>query len=663
MARIYEIESDSAFNNAPVVESKALVYLAYDQQRLVQRARLNDGSVVTMGPDVDLSNYYTKLQTDQLLEALSDSLHSAILNIQQNFSNYATLQHLSDSYYDKAEVEALISSQDLSNYYTKIQTDALIGALSDSLHGNYYTKAQVDQIAISGQVDLSNYYTKLQTQSLINSLSDSFHDAVDSIIATLSDSYYTKIQTDAIISSLSDSFHGWFYTLKQNLSDSYYTKYQVDLLIQPYDDSQLKSRLDQLSDSLHEAYYTKFEINSFIGALSDSLDTKMRLPSNQGSPGQVLTRTSQGWQWSDAQGSSQAPSDCYTKAQVDALITDLSDSMHAAIGSIRGTLSSDYYTKAQVNQIALSGEVDLDDYYTKIQVDALISSISDSLHQNYYTITQTNTLLEDYVQQSALSNSYYTKDQVVAIIQEALAAWDAPSDGKAYVRQNGQWIQFSGVPQEQVEELYERIKQIIGQSSSSTISSSDVSSSSWTPSGKIITVSGAGTSICNGIYTQTGLTSDNYPVYSNGTTYLLKSNTWLIGDSSDPSAIENLYYTSAGGPQLQDITAWAAVLGQTPIPTLTISGGITGPYVNVTDMSGTSSGWNGKYFPYDVSSNPAVYKQSDALHYALLYTSGSGILSTTPDTDGLQFYLQTSGQVVASDLSTVIGNWTFTQGS
>ena len=68
-------------------------------------------------------------------------------------SNYATETYVNEKI---AQVEA--GSVDLSNYYTKTQTTALLD--------NYATKTYVQE-QISGSVDLTNYYTKAQVDAKI----------------------------------------------------------------------------------------------------------------------------------------------------------------------------------------------------------------------------------------------------------------------------------------------------------------------------------------------------------------------------------------------------------------------------------------------------------------------------------------------------------------
>lgn len=69
-----------------------------------------------------------------------------------------TSQYATEAYVDAKIAEVEAGSVDLSNYYTKTQTTALLD--------NYATKTYVQE-QISGSVDLTNYYTKAQVDAKI----------------------------------------------------------------------------------------------------------------------------------------------------------------------------------------------------------------------------------------------------------------------------------------------------------------------------------------------------------------------------------------------------------------------------------------------------------------------------------------------------------------
>lgn len=84
----------------------------------------------------------------------------------------ATMEQVeAKGYQTEAQVLELIEANageevDLSNYYTKAETEALVDAKEVDLT-DYYTKAEVDDL-IPEETNLSNYYTKAETEAQIN---------------------------------------------------------------------------------------------------------------------------------------------------------------------------------------------------------------------------------------------------------------------------------------------------------------------------------------------------------------------------------------------------------------------------------------------------------------------------------------------------------------
>ena len=118
--------------------------------------------------NVDLTNYYTKEETDNAISVAIEEIPEVDL------SNYAT-----KTYVTEEVAKAATSGQvDLSSYATKTYVTEQIEAIDfpETDLSNYYTKAQTNS-AISTAIgnidfpetDLSNYYTKSQTDSKINS--------------------------------------------------------------------------------------------------------------------------------------------------------------------------------------------------------------------------------------------------------------------------------------------------------------------------------------------------------------------------------------------------------------------------------------------------------------------------------------------------------------
>ena len=129
------------------------------------------------------------------------------------------------------ELEYLTTEVDLSEYYTKTQIDELIERieLPEDVLQQYYTKEETDnQISTAignieiPETDLSDYYTKEETDAKI----DEKIEAIEFPTTDLSD-FYTKEQTDTQITTAIGNIE--FPT--PDLSD-YYTQEEVDNLIE-----------------------------------------------------------------------------------------------------------------------------------------------------------------------------------------------------------------------------------------------------------------------------------------------------------------------------------------------------------------------------------------------------------------------------------------------
>ena len=159
--------------------------------------------------DIDLSNYVTKSE----LQAKLDALH---INI--DLSSYATKEELTNAinsidlsayakktdipslegYVTETELNAkgyLTEHQDLSDYALKTEIPSL-----DGLATTEYVDNAIANVPSGGNVDLSNYYTKAETNALIPSTEglatkEYVDNAVSNVPATDLSNYYTKDET------------------------------------------------------------------------------------------------------------------------------------------------------------------------------------------------------------------------------------------------------------------------------------------------------------------------------------------------------------------------------------------------------------------------------------------------------------------------------------
>lgn len=143
------------------------------------------GDVTVEVPEVDLGNYYTKEETNKLIDSVSAG--------DVDLANYYTKQETEDLV-DEAIDSIVIPETDLSNYYTKEEVDGLI-----------------DEIETTG-VDLNNYYNKTETDTLVNGIkatiptktSELNNDSnfITSNIDNLTN-FYNKTEINGLINSVS----------------------------------------------------------------------------------------------------------------------------------------------------------------------------------------------------------------------------------------------------------------------------------------------------------------------------------------------------------------------------------------------------------------------------------------------------------------------------
>lgn len=94
---------------------------------------------------------------------------------------------------DIKTIEEAATGGDLSNYYTKAQSDTITNALD----------ARIDILEAASGADLSNYYTKSQTDTLLNAkaaltVTDALDTRLDALeLFDIGNNYYTKTQVNS----------------------------------------------------------------------------------------------------------------------------------------------------------------------------------------------------------------------------------------------------------------------------------------------------------------------------------------------------------------------------------------------------------------------------------------------------------------------------------
>ena len=325
---------------------------------------------------IDLSNYYTKAQTNAEISA---AINTAIA-----------------SYYTKQEVDALIanfitaSTTNLVNYYLKSETytqaeiQQLIAAIKQ------FRYQSVTELPTASAATMGIIYLVPSTNPQQQNVKDEFItiSATDQGTTTYSweqigsteidlSGYYTSQQTDAAIASALAN-----YSTTEQMSAaivqallSYYTKQQVDALIANF----ITASVDNLVNYyLKSETFTKSEVNALIAAVQQFTYVSVaELPT----------------------ASADTMNKIYLVPSTNPQTKNVKDEFITIAVTDQGTTT---YSWEQIG----STEIDLSGYYTSQQTDAAINTALSA----YSTTTQMNAAIA-----AAIAN-FYTKQEVDALI-------------------------------------------------------------------------------------------------------------------------------------------------------------------------------------------------------------------------------------------------------
>ena len=321
--------------------------------------------LVTTGNETD--NLYTEY-------IYADSKWEMLGTQKMDLSGYATKAELNAALEGKADVADIpdVSEyitravSDLTYYYTKTEIGDLLDGKSDTGHTHddrYYTESEID-VALADKAEASHS-----------------HD----------DRYYTEAEMDAALGNKSNAGH--------THDDRYYTEAETDALLGGKADAadipDVSSFITRLVSDLANYYtksetYTQAEINALVSAIPKfAIQVVSALPTEDISPTTVYLLTSQ----------TQENGNLYTEYLYVGHSWEL-------LGSQTVDLSG-YYTKEQIDNLIsglpVAGHTHDDRYYTESEIDAKVQTLNTAIggkaasdHQHddrYYTESEVDTLL------------------------------------------------------------------------------------------------------------------------------------------------------------------------------------------------------------------------------------------------------------------------------
>ena len=375
---------------------------------------------------IDLSNYYTKAQTNaEISAAINTALAVYSTTAEMNAAIAQAIATAIANYYTKAQTDSLIANfitksvNDLVNYYLKSETytqaevNALIAAVhqftyqsvavlptasadtmnkiylvpstnpkTKNVKDEFITIATTDQGTTtysweqigSTEIDLSGYYTSQQTDA-----------AISAAIGVALQSYSTTTEMNAAISTALNAALASYSTTEQMNAAitaaiaNYYTKAQVDALIANFI---TKSVNDLTYYYLKSETYTQAEINQLIAAVQQfTYQSVAELPT----------------------ASADTMNKIYLVPSTNPETKNVKDEYITITVTDQGTTT---YLWEQIG----STTVDLSGYYTSAQTDTAISNALNTALASYSTTSQMTAAIA-----TAIAN-YYTKAEVDALI-------------------------------------------------------------------------------------------------------------------------------------------------------------------------------------------------------------------------------------------------------
>ena len=357
----------------------------------------------------------TRGQADLALQQLIQQVQASLINYYLKTETYsatqidAMLAAIKQFRYQVVDVLPTPSAETMGIIYLVPSAHAVSGNIKDEYitltrdegSGIIYYFEQIGETAI----DLSNYYTKAQTNAeitaAINAALAAYYTstqtdaAIAAAIATAIANYYTKSQVDALIAN--------FITASVNDLVNYYLK----------SDTYTKAEVQQLIDAVKQ--FTYVSVAELPTASADTMNKIYLVPSTNPETKNVkdeyitIATTDQG-------------TTTYSWEQIGTTTVDLSgysttEQMNAAIANAIATALANYYTKSQTMtsaEIEAAISAALLTYSTTSEMNTAITAALNAALSDYSTTSQVGTIVSTAIT-TALAN-YYTKTQVDAMV-------------------------------------------------------------------------------------------------------------------------------------------------------------------------------------------------------------------------------------------------------
>ena len=206
-------------------------------------------------------------------------------------------------------------------------------------------------------IKIKRYADKENLKKLVKYSKDTFATQSD-----INEKFYTKEQVDTMLKSVSGGTGGGGTGDIGDIGDNYYTKSEIDTKLNSKANKTTTLSGYGITDAYTKPQVDK-KVSDLVNSAPETLDTLNELANALGDDPNFATTVA------NQIGTKANSSDVYNKSETDTLLSDLAKKSDLATVAITGSYN-DLLDKPT------SFDVDLDNYYTKSEVDNLLSYIS-----------------------------------------------------------------------------------------------------------------------------------------------------------------------------------------------------------------------------------------------------------------------------------------------
>jgi hypothetical protein len=371
-----------------------------------------------LGNEIIEENDDTNIFMENFKKVLFNDINDLLNNLVVDFSEYYTITDVDkmfeekfEGYFTKSQMIEFINNVNtrFTTYYNRVESDALF----KNIYDNYYTREWTDAKVAELNAIYNNYYNipvmDLKISELYKAISDTVYTAVSEIHNFFDTTAYTKTVMDVKLADIIAMFDNYY--TKPEWHQLFYTKPELDAIIDKIVASHMYT--PEQVDEFFTHYYTKPETDTLLAAINAHIT---QLESN------VYTKTETNIRNTALNDKiTSVINAVYTKIEVNAITQDIINrfsnyydkaTIEWKFAQLTFMRAEDYFTKTEIGEMFVASKVSLDNYYTKFEVDTIVSSLR--IPSTYETKTDAITKYNDL--NSKITNTNTALNQTNSLV-------------------------------------------------------------------------------------------------------------------------------------------------------------------------------------------------------------------------------------------------------